>query len=128
MSKSDLLKGQTALVTGANSGIGEAVAIAMGASGANVVVNYVSRPEDAEKVVSQIKTSGGSAIAIQADVSNESEVRTIPLCTGSSKGVFKKRSGGRKKFGCREDYLHEQCAPGDTLGRACKLCRQQRGH
>ena len=44
------LEGQTALVTGANSGIGEGVAIALGAAGANVVVNYVSKPETAETV------------------------------------------------------------------------------
>lgn len=77
MSKSDLLKGQTALITGANSGIGEAVAMAMGASGANVVVNYVSRPEEAQRVVGQIEASGGEAIAIKADVSNEAEVQQM---------------------------------------------------
>ncbi|MEO6231671.1 MAG: glucose 1-dehydrogenase [Ferruginibacter sp.] len=68
------LKGQTALVTGANSGIGEGVAIALGAAGANVVVNYVVNPESANAVVDQIKLAGGIAIAIQADVSKEDEV------------------------------------------------------
>ncbi|CAN5412844.1 hypothetical protein BH11BAC3_BH11BAC3_45720 [soil metagenome] len=68
------LKGQTALVTGANSGIGEGVAIALGAAGANVVVNYVVNPESANAVVDQIKSAGGIAIAIQADVSKEDEV------------------------------------------------------
>ena len=77
MDKRNLLEGQTALVTGANSGIGEAVAIAMGADGANVVVNYINRPEDARAVVSKIENAGGRAIAVKADVSNEEEVRQM---------------------------------------------------
>lgn len=68
------LKGQSALVTGANSGIGKAVAIAMGNDGANVVVNYITHPEAADEVVQTIKKNGGNAIAIKADVSNEGEV------------------------------------------------------
>lgn len=68
------LSGQTALVTGANSGIGEGVAIALGAAGANVIVNYVSKPEAADAVVAQIKNAGGDAIALQADVSKEDQV------------------------------------------------------
>ena len=71
------IKGQSALVTGANSGIGEAVAIALGAQGANVVVNYVTHPETAQEVVDKIKGSGGNAIAIKADVSNEGEVQAM---------------------------------------------------
>jgi glucose 1-dehydrogenase len=68
------LSGQTALVTGANSGIGEGVAISLGEAGANVVVNYVVNPEAANAVVDQIKTAGGNAVAIQADVSKEDQV------------------------------------------------------
>ena len=49
------LKGKRALVTGANSGIGEAIALALGASGADVAVNYRSRPEDAEAVAKKSK-------------------------------------------------------------------------
>ena len=71
------IKGQSALVTGANSGIGEAVAIALGAQGANVVVNYVTHPEVAQQVVDKIKADGGNAIAIQADVSNEEQVQAM---------------------------------------------------
>lgn len=71
------LKGQSALVTGANSGIGLAVAQQMALEGANVVVNYVTRPEAAEEVVDGIKKKGGSAIAIKADVSNEDEVKKM---------------------------------------------------
>ncbi|HEY1770306.1 MAG TPA: SDR family oxidoreductase [Chthoniobacterales bacterium] len=71
------LRNQKALVTGANSGIGEACAIALGAAGAAVVVNYVSRPEDAERVVAQIRAQGGEAIALEADVSSEAQVQAM---------------------------------------------------
>ncbi len=74
MNTNPKLKGQSALVTGANSGIGLAVAIAMGNDGANVVVNYVTHPEVADEVVQTIKKNGGDAIAIKADVSKEDEV------------------------------------------------------
>jgi glucose 1-dehydrogenase len=68
------LKGQTALVTGASSGIGKGIALALGAHGANVVVNYISNESDALAIVEQIKQSGSDAIAIKADVGNEGEV------------------------------------------------------
>lgn len=71
------LKNQKALVTGANSGIGEACALALGAAGADVVINYVSRPEEAERVVKSIRQSGTRAIAFQADVSREDQVRAM---------------------------------------------------
>jgi glucose 1-dehydrogenase len=68
------LQGQKALVTGANSGIGRAVALALGGAGADVGVNYVTRPEDAEAVVAEIRESGTNALALEADVSNEDQV------------------------------------------------------
>jgi glucose 1-dehydrogenase len=68
------LVGQKALVTGANSGIGRAVALALGAAGADVGVNYVTRPDDATAVVEQITKSGADALALEADVSNEDQV------------------------------------------------------
>lgn len=71
------LIGQSALVTGANSGIGLAVAIALGNDGANVVVNYVTHPEVADEVVQQIISNGGNAIAIKADVTKEDEVQAM---------------------------------------------------
>jgi glucose 1-dehydrogenase len=71
------LKGQPALVTGANSGIGYAVAKALAAAGAPVVVNYVADPPSAERVVDEIRTAGGEAMAIRADVSKEDEVRAM---------------------------------------------------
>lgn len=75
----DRLKGQTAIVTGANSGIGEAVAMALGKDGANVVVNYVSNPESAEEVAHNICQHElcGTGIAIKADVSKEEAVQAM---------------------------------------------------
>ncbi|MDB2385141.1 SDR family oxidoreductase [Polaribacter sp.] len=70
------LSGQTAIVTGANSGIGKAVAMALGKDGANVVVNYISNPEVAEEIAHAICGDDlcGQGIAIKADVSNEDQV------------------------------------------------------
>lgn len=69
-----VLAGQKALVTGANSGIGRAVAIALGAAGADVVVNYVADDAAAEVVVQDIQRSGSKALAYNADVSSEEQV------------------------------------------------------
>ncbi len=71
------LSGQTALVTGGNSGIGAGVAKSLGQAGANVIVNYVSKPEAAEAVVAEIKGYGVDALAIQADVSKEDQVQAM---------------------------------------------------
>ena len=69
------LVGQKAIVTGANSGIGRAVAVALGHAGADVVVNFVSREEEAAKVVDEIRKCGSKAFAHRADVSSETEVQ-----------------------------------------------------
>ena len=71
------LSGQKALVTGANSGIGRAIAVALGHAGADVVVNYVSREEEAQKVVAEIQRCGARAYAHRADVSSEAEVERM---------------------------------------------------
>lgn len=71
------LKNQKALVTGANSGIGEACALALGNAGADVIVNYRSHPEEAERVVLTIRQSGSDAVAIEADVSRQDEVEAM---------------------------------------------------
>ena len=69
-----VLTGQPALVTGANSGIGKAVALGLARAGADVVVNYVAGPEAAEAVAHEIEGLGRRALVIKADVSKEDEV------------------------------------------------------
>jgi len=71
------LKGQKALVTGASSGIGKAVAIALGQAGADVVVNYVGTEGAADEVAAVLADCGVRALAIRADVSQESEVKAM---------------------------------------------------
>ena len=73
----DLLTGQKALVTGANSGIGRAVAIGLAAAGAEVAVNYVVGEDAANEVVATIEAAGGRAHAIYADVSSEDDVKAM---------------------------------------------------
>jgi glucose 1-dehydrogenase len=72
-----VLKGQKALVTGANSGIGQAVALALARAGADVVVNYVSRPEAADEVVKEASRCGVNAFAHRANVANEADVQAM---------------------------------------------------
>ncbi len=69
-----VLRGQKALVTGANSGIGRAVAIAMGQAGSDVVVNYVRDEAQANEVVEEIRDAGSEAYAHKCDVSKETQV------------------------------------------------------
>jgi glucose 1-dehydrogenase len=72
-----ILKEQKAIVTGASSGIGKAIAIALGQAGADVVVNYVSGEEAAQGVVDEIQRCGSKAYTHQADVSQEDQVREM---------------------------------------------------
>ncbi|MBL8407966.1 glucose 1-dehydrogenase [Candidatus Accumulibacter phosphatis] len=71
------LDGQRAMVTGANSGIGEAIAKGLAEAGAAVVVNYVADDENAQRVVDEICATGGRAFAIKADVSSEEQVQAM---------------------------------------------------
>lgn len=72
-----VLRGQRALVTGASSGIGAAIARALAAAGAKVVINYAGGADRAHAVVKTIQASGGEAMAIRADVSREDEVEAM---------------------------------------------------
>ena len=72
-----VLAGQKALVTGGSSGIGPAVALALGGAGADVAVNYRSGEREAQEVVDAIKDKGSNAIALQADVAKEDQVQAM---------------------------------------------------
>jgi len=73
----DKLKNKVAVVTGASKGIGASIAKYFAAEGAKVVVNYASSKEGADKVVKAITDNGGTAIAVQADVSKEADVTRL---------------------------------------------------
>ncbi|WP_062048633.1 3-oxoacyl-[acyl-carrier-protein] reductase [Bacillus sp. JCM 19034] len=72
-----MLQGQTAIVTGASRGIGRATAIELARNGANVVVNYAGSQAKAEEVVTAIKELGADAIAVQANVADQDEVKAL---------------------------------------------------
>ena len=69
--------GKVALVTGANSGIGEAVALYLAEEGADVAVNYLVNTSEAEKVVKEIQAMGRRALAVKADVSSSADVKVM---------------------------------------------------
>jgi 3-oxoacyl-[acyl-carrier protein] reductase len=71
------LTGKVAIVTGASKGIGAGIAKGLGAAGAAVVVNYASSKEGADRVVAEITSKGGKAIAVQGDMSKASDVQRL---------------------------------------------------
>jgi 3-oxoacyl-[acyl-carrier protein] reductase len=71
------LAGKVAIVTGASKGIGASIAMHLAAEGAAVVVNFSSSREGAERVVAQIEKTGGRAVAIEANVSKEAEIKSL---------------------------------------------------
>jgi 3-oxoacyl-[acyl-carrier protein] reductase len=71
------LNNKVAIVTGSSRGIGAQIAITLAGAGASVVVNYSSNQKPADKVVSEIKANGGSAVAIKADISSPEEVKRM---------------------------------------------------
>jgi 3-oxoacyl-[acyl-carrier protein] reductase len=75
--KSNKLAGKVAVVTGASKGIGAAIAKALAGEGASVVVNYSSSREGADKVVAEIASSGGKAIAVQANVAKKADIERL---------------------------------------------------
>src|SRR3954465_7177072 len=72
-----LLKGQKAIVTGASSGIGRAIALALGHAGADVCINYLAGEEKAQAMVTELRGHGHTAMAFRADVSKEDQVGTM---------------------------------------------------
>jgi 3-oxoacyl-[acyl-carrier protein] reductase len=71
------LQGKVAIVTGASKGIGAGLAKGLAAEGASVVVNYASSKENADRVVAEITSTGGKAVAVQGDVAKAADVERI---------------------------------------------------
>ncbi|MCL2543607.1 MAG: glucose 1-dehydrogenase [Nocardioidaceae bacterium] len=72
-----LLKDKTLVVTGGNSGIGEAIVLAAAAEGANVVIDYVAHPEETESLIDRVEAAGGRAVGIEADVSRSDDLHAM---------------------------------------------------
>jgi len=82
------LTGKVAIVTGASKGIGAGIAKGFGAAGASVVVNYASSKEGADRVVAEITSKGGKAIAVQGDVSKAADVQRLFTETKKAFGLL----------------------------------------
>ncbi|MCE3203752.1 SDR family oxidoreductase [Paenibacillus sonchi] len=74
---SQSLQGKVAIVTGSSRGIGRSVAERLAQEGASVVINYSSSPKQAEEVVQGIRAQGGSAAALQADISKPAQIEQL---------------------------------------------------
>ena len=99
-----LLEDKVAIVTGASRGIGAATALRYARAGARVVVNFARSSKAANKVVDQIRSDGGQAIAVRADVA-------------APKAVAAMAASARSEFGGRIDVLVNNAFPGCIGGR-----------
>ncbi|KAG8528167.1 uncharacterized protein KY384_007084 [Bacidia gigantensis] len=104
------LAGKVALITGASRGIGAGIALELGARHASVIVNYVRGKDAAERIVQQIEDSGGSAAALQADVSRVPEIGRL---FHEAKAIYGKidivcSNSGMESFDRTEDITEER--------------------
>jgi len=110
MSGAKDLQGKVAIITGASSGIGEAIAVELAAQGAAVVVNYHSEEDEANAVVGRIKQAGGQALAVQANVAHQDDVNRMVQQTVSQFGhidVLVNNAGVEKSTPFLEKTLDE---------------------
>src|SRR5439155_23087688 len=77
MIMSKKLEGKVAIVTGASKGIGASIALHLAQEGAAVVVNYSSSKQGADRVVGEINGNGGKAVAVQANLAKEADIRRL---------------------------------------------------
>jgi 3-oxoacyl-[acyl-carrier protein] reductase len=104
------LTGKVAIVTGASKGIGAGIAKGLAAAGASVVVNYSSSKPGADRVVDEIQSQGGKAIAIQGDVSKSADIRRLFEQTRKAFGSLDVlvNNAGVFKFTPLEDVTEEE--------------------
>lgn len=72
-----LLEGKCVVITGGNSGIGEAIVLAAAAEGAQIVIDYVVHPEETAALIAKVEAAGGSAVGVQADVSQAADLHKM---------------------------------------------------
>jgi len=104
------LEGKTAIVTGAGTGIGQAIALAFAKEGASVVVDYVGDASVAEETLSKINAMGGKSLGVAADVSNPDQVNGLIQQTLAAFGkldIFVNNAGIEKKFAFVDYPLEE---------------------
>ncbi|SHH42807.1 3-oxoacyl-[acyl-carrier-protein] reductase [Clostridium intestinale] len=97
-----MLKGKTIIVTGANRGIGKAIALKLGKIGANVIVNYRSNEKEASEVVAEIKELGGEASMVKADVSKYEDAENL---ISEAKNIYGSIYGVVNNAGITKDTL-----------------------
>jgi glucose 1-dehydrogenase len=104
------LQGKTAIVTGAGTGIGQAIAIAFAQEGASVVVDYVGNASVGEETLNKIGAMGGKSLGVVADVSNPDQVNGLIQQTLAAFGkldIFVNNAGIEKKFAFVDYPLEE---------------------
>ncbi|MEZ2337253.1 SDR family NAD(P)-dependent oxidoreductase [Mucilaginibacter sp. RCC_168] len=103
------LENKVAVITGASKGIGAGIAKSLAAAGASVVVNYASAKAGADKVVEEIVSNGGKAIAVQGDVSKADDISRLFEETTKAFGAVDilVNNAGVYKFGAIEEISAE---------------------